>query len=173
MLVLFMFFILLGLYLLVLGLYDLFTEKQHDSVILIVSSTYTVYLFSFTLFNNLHYKIVFTEESIVITGHLILKNEGLQFPDKIKYDEIKNISIICANANSLKKRIKGSAYASLRPYTYFEFELVNGDTSWMFLESFSKKQRLKMLDIINNYANLKLSYEQLERKDFSIYKKAK
>ena len=174
MLVFFLGFFLLGLFLLFTGLHNLFIDKQFGEIVLIVSSVYIMYLFSFALFYNLHNKIIFSEEEIVITGHLIVKNEGLQFPDKIKYDEIRNVSIICANANSLKKRIKGSVYTSLRPYTYFEFELTSGNTKWVFLECFSKRQQIQMLNIINNYTNLDLSYNQLEKKDFSIYsKKAK
>ena len=40
-----------------------------------------------------------------------------------------------------------------------------------YIECFSKKQRKQILSTINDKVGLNLSYEQLERKDFSIYNK--
>lgn len=45
----------------------------------------------------------------------------------------------------------------------------NNETKWIYIECFSKKQRRQMLGLINDKVGLNLSYELLERKDFSIY----
>ena len=96
----------LGIYMSIIGLHALLVYGQYKSLILIVSGLIIVVLFLFVLIYNLHNRIIFYDKKIVITGHWIIKNKGLQFPDEIDYSEIKDISIICANANSLKKRIK-------------------------------------------------------------------
>ena len=143
-----------GIYMSIIGLYALFTYEQYKSLILIVSGL-----------------IIFYDKKIVITGHWIIKNEGLQFPDEIEYSEIKDVSIICANANSLKKRIKKAGYSSLRPFVFYEISLKDNETKWIYIECFSRKQRKQMLGLINDKVGLNLSYELLERKDFSIYNK--
>ena len=158
-----------GLYMFIIGLYALLVYEQYESLILIVSGLFTVDLFLFVLICSLHNRIIFHDKKIVITGHWIIKNEGLQFPDEIEYSEIKDVSIICANANSLKKRIKKAGYSSLRPFVFYEISLKNNETKWIYIECFSKKQRKQILGLINDKVGLNLSYELLERKDFSIY----
>lgn len=158
-----------GIYMIIIGLYALLTYKQYKSLIFIVSGLFVVALFLFVLIYNLHNRIIFHDKKIVITGHWIIKNEGLQFPDEIEYSEIKNVSIICANANSLKKRIKRAGFSSLRPFVFYEISLRNNETKWIYIECFSKKQRKQMLGLINDKVGLNLSYELLEQKDFSIY----
>ena len=160
-----------GIYMSIIGLHVLLAYEQCESLILIVSGLIIVSLFLFVLIYNLHNRIIFYDKKIVITGHWIIKNEGLQFPDEIEYGEIKDVSIICANANSLKKRIKKAGYSSLRPFIFYEISLKSNETKWIYIECFSKKQRKQMLSIINGKVGLNLSYELLERKDFSIYNK--
>ena len=162
-----------GIYMSIIGLYALFAYEQYKSLILIVSGLIIVALFLFVLIYNLHNRIIFYDKKIVITGHWIIKNEGLQFPDEIEYSEIKDVSIICANANSLKKRIKKAGYSSLRPFVFYEISLKDNETKWIYIECFSRKQRKQMLGLINDKVGLNLSYELLERKDFSIYNKKK
>lgn len=159
-----------GIYVATIGIYALLMLKKIMSLVIIVAGVYVIYLFLFMLIYNVHNKIIFKESKLIVTGHLIKKNDGLQFPDEIRYDEIQNIAIICANANSQKKQIKNAGYSSLRPYIYYEFTLINGQTKWIFIECFSKKQRKEMLNIINDKVGLNLSYNQLERKDFSFFK---
>lgn len=160
-----------GMYMAITGLDILLDYGEYGSLILIVAGLMTVALFVFVLIYNLHNRIIFYDKKIVITGHWNIKNEGLQFPDEIEFDEIKDVAIICANANSLKKRIKKAGYSSLRPFVFYEITLKNSETKWIYIECFSKKQRKQMLDIINEQVGLNLSYESLERKDFSIYNK--
>lgn len=157
----------------VTGFYTLFVHSEYKALVLIVPGFVTTYLFLFILISNLHNIVILDNEKIVVTGHLHTKDDILQFPEEILYSEIQNVAIICANANSLKKAIRKSGYSSLRPFFYYEFTLKNGETKWIFIECFSKKQRMQMLNIINDKVGLNLSYKQLERKDYSIYKKTK
>lgn len=168
-----MFFCGFGIYMVVIGFYILLSYSQYKSLALIISGFVTTTLFLYVLIYILHNRIILKEEKLVITGHWIIKNEGLQFPDEIAYDEIKGVAIICANANSLKKRIKKAGYSTLRPFIYYEVLLKSEETKWIYIECFSKKQRKQILNIINVKTGLNLSYEDLERKDFSIYKKSK
>lgn len=158
-----------GIYMIVIGLHALLAYGRYESLIVILSGLISAVLFLFFLVDCLHNKIIFYDKKIVITGHFSIRKDRLQFPDEIEYSEIKDVSIICANANSLKKRIKNAGYASLRPYVYYEISLKNDKTKWIYIECFSKKQRKEMLKLINGKAGLNLSYELLERKDFSIY----
>jgi len=160
-----------GIYMVLTGFYVLLAYRQYRALVLIISGCVIMSLFSYLLIYILHNKIILKDEKLIITGHLILKNEGLQFPDEISYDEIKDISIVCANANSLKRRIKKAGYSSFRPFIYYEVLLKNGESKWIYIECFSKKQRKIILNIINEKVGLSLSYDQLERKDYSIYKK--
>jgi hypothetical protein len=160
-----------GIYTFIFGLHKLFVYEQYESLIVIVAGLLTVVLFLYILIYTLHNRIIFYDKKIVITGHWIIKNEGLQFPDEIEYSEITDVSIICANANSLKKRIKNAGYSSLRPFVFYEISLKNNETKWIYIECFSKKQRKQMLGLINDKVGLNLSYELLERKDYSIYNK--
>ncbi len=162
-----------GIYMTIIGLHALLVYGQYKLLILIVSGLIIVALFLFILIYNLHNRIIFHDKKIIITGHWIIKNEGLQFPDEIEYCEIKDVSIICANANSLKKRIKKAGYSSLRPFVFYEIILKNNETKWIYIECFSKNQRKQMLGLINDKVGLNLSYELLERKDYSIYNKKK
>ena len=168
-----LFFIGLGMHMIIVGLYTVIIYGQYKLLIFPISGLGTDIMFLYALIYNLHNRIIFDYEKIIITGHWIIKNEGLQFPDEIEYNEIKDVSIICANANSLKKRIRNAGYSSLRPFFFYEITLKNNETKWMYIECFSKRQRKLMLNIINDKAGLNLSYELLERKDFSIYKKNK
>ena len=160
-----------GVYMTIVGLKVLLTSKQYQAVIVILAGLCTFALFCRVLIYNLHNRMIFHDKKIVITGHWIIKNSGLQFPDEIECNEIKDVAIIYANANSLKKRIKNEGYSSLRPYVFYEITLNNNKTKWIYIECYSKKQRKQTLGLINKKAGLHLSYELLERKDFSIYNK--
>ena len=73
----------------------------------------------------------------------------------------------------MKKRIKKAGYSSLRPFVFYEISLKNNETKWIYIECFSKKQRKQIFGLIKDKVGLNLSYELLERKDFSIYNKKK
>lgn len=167
------FFVGSGIYVLVVGINDLIAKKFFGAIIEIIVGLYTINLCLYALVYYFHNRVVLYDDKIIVTGHLIEKKQGLQFSDEIRYDEIKDVAIICANANSLKKRIKNAGYSSLRPYTYFEILLKNDDTKWVYIECFTIRQRKLILSIINEKAGLNLSYGNLERKDFSIYRRRK
>ena len=173
MLLAFLFFFSAGIYIVIYGISMLFAELQIKYFIIVISGVGTAMLFAFCLAYNMRNRVIFCDNKLIITGHWIIKNEGLQFPDEIEYSEIKDISIICANANSLKKRIKNAGYSSLRPFFFFEFLLKNGTTKWLYIECYSKQQRRKMLEIINSKNDLNLSYDDLETVDYSIYRRNK
>lgn len=127
-----------------------------------------------------HNIIILDDDKITIKGHYWLFEKKkkqrkyiIQFPDEIKYSDIEDIAIIYADANSKKmKKYQGySRYGSGKPYSYYEITLSNNKTKWIYLDCFSKKQREKMLNIINEKTGLDLSYETLERKKYSTYKK--
>jgi len=168
---LFMFIIGCGVYMVVIGIYILFTNVEFQSFILIFGGLYLIYLFGSATFNILHNKIILTDNKIIVTGPPTDKKDGLQFSDEIGYDEIQGVALIYANANSKKKRIKNAGYSSLRPFLYYEVTLKNDETKWIYIECFSKKQRKEILNTINDKTGLNLSYKQLERKDYSIYKR--
>lgn len=156
------------------GTETLFLEGIIGGILTVLSGAWIVGAFGFAIVNGWHNQIILYDDRIVVTGHIIIKKQGIQFPDEIQYSEIENVTLICANANSLKKRMKNAnVYASLRALMYFEFTLKNGKTKWVFIEPFSKKQRVELLDMINVKAGLNLSYSLLEKKDLSIFKKRK
>ena len=167
-------FIALGIYLIVAGIETMCIMGKPGGMLMVLLGAYPVGLFGFAIVNCWHNQIILYDDRIVVTGHIIIKKRGIQFPDEIQYSEIENVKLICANANSLKKRMKdANVYASLRALVYFEFILKNGKTKWVFIEPFSKKQREEILAMINLKAGLNLSYLLLEKQDYSIFRKRK
>ena len=156
------------------GTVTLFLEGIIGGILTVLVGAWMVGTFGFAIVNCWHNQIILYDDRIVVTGHIIIKKRGIQFPDEIQYSEIENVTLICANANSLKKRMKdANVYASLRALVYFEFILKNGKTKWVFIEPFSKKQREEILAMINVKAGLNLSYLLLEKQDYSIFRKRK
>ena len=107
----------------------------------IVAGLYMLCSFFFYMIDLLHNVIILSEEKIIVTGHLFVKKGGLQHPVEINYKDIISVSMICANANSLKRKIKNAGYSNLRPFFYYEIMLNNGETKWIYIECFSIKQR--------------------------------
>ena len=177
---LFAFFIGAGFYCIIYGVVIIYTCFNNGVTIdllklgfeSIVGGIGAIVIFISPSIYLLHNRLIFYYDKIVITGHRF-KKVGLQYPDEIKYNEIKNVSLIYSNANSRKKRINVSGYTALRPYTYFEIWLEDDKTKWILVECFSMIQRKKMLQIINQKTGLNLVYNQLEKKNDSIYKKRK
>ena len=147
-----------GIYAVIYGLFCVFKVNNLTGLIagliVIMAGAFAMYLSLYILIYLWHNRAIFEDDKIVITGHLIIKNQGQQFPDEIRYDEIQDVAIICANADSLKRRIKSIGPNGSRPYFYYEVILKNGETKWIYIECFSRSQRKKMLDIINSKAGL-------------------
>ena len=171
---LFMFCIMSGIYIFVKFLLVLIVNVEYGALIGMVMGIVPIYIFFPPIIYLLHNRVIMEDEKIIVTGNRTAKKEhAFQYPDEIRYDEIKDISIICANANSQKKRIKNAGYSSLRPYFFFEVTLKNEETKWIYIECFSRSQRKKMLNIINEKTGLNFTYRGLERKDYSIYRRKK
>lgn len=119
----------------------------------------------------LHNKVILLDDKMIITGNLGKKKEQIiQYPDEIYYADVTYVAIIVAIADSKKKPIKKSGYSGLRPFKFLEFTMRNGDTKWLYIESYSKKQRQTILDSINSRTMLELSYDSLEQKDYTFYR---
>lgn len=111
-------------------------------------------------------RIICTDDKINITGHRGPKHDRTQFETVILYSEIKGVRMIISNKNSQKETLSEICAA---PRLYYEFLMTNGNTKWVFITPFSKKQRKEMLEIINSKTGKNFSYDTLEREDLSIY----
>lgn len=118
-----------------------------------------------------HNRIIFNPGCINITGEKGKLSERIQFEERVSYDDIENIRLICANLNSKKERINSSNLGNMNPRVFFEFTLKSQETKWVCVSLFSKRQRKEMLDIINAQTGKNFSYDTLEKEDISIYKK--
>ena len=117
----------------------------------------------FHYFADMYNRIVFTNEKVLITGQLFPAFCKRQFRDEVLYTDIANISLVRSTKGSKKKRVPndrgGRSVGTI--YTYMQFELKSGRKKWYGITFFSKRQRLQMLDILNQKTGLTRSYEQL------------
>ena len=109
----------------------------------------------------LWYRIVFFDEEILVSGDKCPKSSRVQYKDEILYSKIETIRIIYSSQSSKKKKIPMLSGAHSYPGTFFEFILNNRRKKWVHITYFSKKQRIKMIDIINEKTGLSLSYDQM------------
>lgn len=70
---LYTFFACVGIYMIILGFYYLLIVGKYQSLVIIVSGVVTAQLFIFALVYTLHNRIIFCDDSIIITGHLKTK----------------------------------------------------------------------------------------------------
>ena len=106
------------------------------------------------------YHIDFEDGMIKTDGHrLTAKKFRLQFKLNIKITDITAIRVIKSNYNSLKK--SSSVLYNKAPATYFEFTLSNGRTKWLYIHTYSKKQRIKMINIINEELGTNYDYVEM------------
>ena len=104
------------------------------------------------------YHIDFEDGIIKTDGErLTAKKFRVQFKLSIKITDITAIRVIKSNYNSLKKP---SVLYNKAPATYFEFTLSNGKTKWLHIRHYSKKQRIKMINLINE--ELGTTYDYVE-----------
>ena len=112
------------------------------------------------LFNVLTNYIDFEDGMIKTEGDRMLPPKlRLQFKLKIKIKDITAIRVIKSNYNSLKK--SSSVLYNKAPATYFEFTLSNGRTKWLYIHTYSKKQRIKMINIINGELGTNYDYVEM------------
>lgn len=159
-------FIICGCYLLSVAFIKTNIPMLFISLIPVIISLHAYII----VFNN---RIIFLEDKIKVTGNLGKANQKIQFSDNIFYLDIEDVKMIYANKNSKNKKISSSNIGNLQPKLFFEFILKNHETKWLFIGTFSKKQRTKMLEIINSKTGKSFSYATMERKDLSIYNRKK
>lgn len=110
----------------------------------------------------LEYHIDFENGVITTNGDRFRReSEMVQYGLQIKISHIKSIRLIKSNYNSRKKPCLALAYSHAN--SYFEFTLLNGSTKWLRIELFSKKQRMQMLNIINEELGTSYDYETMYR----------
>lgn len=106
------------------------------------------------------YHIDFEDGKIKTEGdRVVSRTFRLQFKLSIKIKDITAIRVIKSNYNSLKK-FSAALYNSV-PHTYFEFTLSNGRTKWLYIHTYSKKQRIKMINIINGELGTNYDYVEM------------
>lgn len=105
------------------------------------------------------YTVVLTDEKIYTHGQILWRK--VQYPVNIKYSEIYKLGLLCTYSNSLGKKINagcgsGMPHLFLQVYTTSKKRPTN-----ILIELFSIKQRKQIVELISNYANLGVTYEQL------------
>ena len=122
-----------------------------------------------TVFNN---RIIFMNGTIKVTGNRGRNSERIQFPDEIICADIKDIKLIYANKNSKQKKIGSASLGNLQPKLYLEIILSSNKVKWLLVGTFSKKQRIALLNLINEFSERTFDYDKLEKQDLSFYKKS-
>ena len=113
------------------------------------------------------YYVDFEDGMIKTKGHRFMPPQSrFQFKLQIKIKDITAIRVIKSHYNSIKK--PNPILACSAPITYFEFTLANGRTKWLDIYFFSKEQRIRMLDIINEELDTDYDYEAMCKKGESI-----
>ena len=136
---------------------------------------YIVALFVFVseILSCVHNRAIIKDDRLIITGDITRKNAGLQFRDEILFEEVENVVLVYTHVNSRQRPIKTWGTNSMRAYLYFEFLLKNGESKLMYIESYSGRQRQKILDVFNEKAGLNLVYSQLEKRNQSVFQMRK
>ena len=117
-------------------------------------------MFCWGLVASYAYYIDFEDGMIKTEGDRMLPPKlRLQFKLSIKIKDITAIRVIKSNYNSLKK--SSSVLYNKAPATYFEFTLSNGRTKWLYIHTYSKKQRIKMINIINEELGTNYDYVEM------------
>lgn len=120
------------------------------------------------------YRIEFYEDRLFTSGTKYIvtfsdRKFRTQHKTEIFYADIESIGVLYVNKNSRKRTMPLNSTGGLRANLFYTFTLKNGKTKWLYISTFSKKQRLKMLDLINLYANTNFSYETMEKTDDSYF----
>ena len=166
---LFLIVVLVSLYVAVLCAYKLFTLKAYVLIIPIAATLFSAILFGYIFICNISNKMILNNEGIAITGQKI--KGRIQHKEFVSFCEIKNVKLICAHIDSKGQLLNNKGIASMRPHIFFEFELNNETSKLIYIEIYSVKQRKKILEIINQMANLNFSYNNLEKSDRSMFRR--
>ena len=109
------------------------------------------------------HRVMFSETEIRVPNDKLEKAARIQYETVIPYAEIVDIRLIASSNDSRNKPITARTPNSLSPKTYFEFLMSSGEKKRVFILYFSKKQREKMLSIINEKTGSCYQYDQLLR----------
>jgi hypothetical protein len=148
----------------VLGLYAIilsFTDpeiKELGKIFFPLAGLGIMIICAWSFYASFYHRIIFSDDKIIITGDKSTKDSKIQYKDEIVFSEIKDVKFIISSMNS-KKKI--SSLLNSAPKSYFEFEMENGKSKWVYIFYFSKKQREEMIRIINEKAGLNLDYNVL------------
>lgn len=156
--IIYIFLILLIFLFALIGLYSLYIGIVEKFTFLIIFGLIFFSMISINIFMSAYYHITFTEDHIYISGELLSRSERTQFRDLIEYKEISDIKVVIDTKNSKNKPFPWYVSSRYTPRTYFEFTLNNGKRKRMYIMFFSKKQRIKMVDIINEKCDLDKDY---------------
>lgn len=122
-----------------------------------ISSNYLISIVSFLTFVFLtyqlyvmivSYKISINDKAIYTSGDKFQKIEKVQYPCSVNFSEISDIKIIASPKNSLNKQIQLRWISSTLPKKYLEFTLLDGQKKRIWINQYTKKQIIKLLNII-------------------------
>ena len=96
--------------------------------------------------------IVFVNKKCIRkNSDLLPKFEKIQFKCSINYNDIESVAIVASEKNSKNRRISSLAGVSANmPKKYLVFQLINGKKARLFINYFTKKQIVKMLNLVNH-----------------------
>ena len=125
-----------------------------------------IYLVAFAVYFNEFLRIALCrikiyEEKMIATGDKDIFNKPLvQYREEVKFQEIVAVRVILSSLNSKKTHIDPFPRPRI-DNIFFEIENVNHENIWICINYFSKKQRQKMLDIINEKIGSNYNYNIL------------
>lgn len=144
------------------GVYMFVAAFYHEIYwILLLAIPFTLFSGYYGIYAPIYHHIKFDTIGIHVSTDKLEKDAKIQYETHIAYEDICQVRIIKSIKNSEKKFIESMAISSNSLKTYLEFTLVSGKTEWIFIMYFSKKQRIKILEIISEKTKLNLNYQTL------------
>ena len=108
------------------------------------------------------FRAIFYDKEIVVLGEIIGGKNRIQFSEQISYNEIAYINLLKSLNNCKNKTMRREVMQVTVPEKlYLEFVLKSGTIKRLWIDPFSKKQRQKMLDIINEKIGSNYNYNIL------------
>ena len=129
----------IGLYVIILSFTDP-EMKEFFKIFFSLAGLGMMILCTWSFYASFYHRIIFLDDKIIVTGDKSDKDSKIQYKDEIVFSEIKDVKFIISSMNS-KKKI--SSLLNSAPKSYFEFEIENGESKWVYIFYFSKKQGKK------------------------------
>lgn len=124
------------------------TSNKINYAVLIASMLAFVFLSYQFYVMIISYKITINDKTISTNGDKFQKIEKVQYPCNISFIDILDIKIIQSPNNSINQQIKLRWISSTLPKKYLEFTLLNGLKERIWINQYTKKQIMKLLNII-------------------------